>query len=84
MKLNESILRNLKEAVEETEFNSLEDIKKLKNFTYRCYYCGKEVTEDIDKLLKTLKRYGYDEDDILQFFNEPTYNLCIDCAKEEE
>ena len=84
MKLNESILRNLKETVEETRFNGLEDIKKLKDFTYTCYYCGKEVTEEVDKLLNTLKSYGYSDEDILQFFNEPMYNLCNDCAKEEE
>lgn len=65
------------------KYQSIEEVEKLKEFKYTCYYCGKEITyKNVKGLIKKFRSWNHDDELMLSFFNEPEYNLCAKCARD--
>lgn len=61
-------------------YKNLDEIKQLESFEYNCYHCGKKVIyKSTKRLINKFIKWNWPEEMILDFFNQPTYNLCSRC-----
>ena len=86
-KLNESEENNSRHLVllglgaEENDFKSLDEIiSKYDTFSYDCDLCGIPVTDNVKKFIRRQKRFGLDDEEIIDMFNNDCGILCLDCA----
>lgn len=86
-KLNESIENNPRHLTlrgfgdKENDFKSIDEIiSKYDTFSYNCYDCGTNTTENVKEFIEKQRSFGLDDEEIIGIFNNPYGLLCTDCV----